>query len=160
MPGVTTLHQRTLEVRTRGRGFTDVTAELAAVVAEAGVALGICSLFLQHTSASLVIQENADPAVLRDLERWMDRLAPEGAGYEHDDEGPDDMPGHLRSAVTRTSEVIPITGGRRALGTWQGIYVWEHRRAPHVRRLVVTVMGEGAARRPTGPPPSSARYGR
>ncbi len=142
---MTTLHQRTLEVRTGGRGLYDVTGEIAKVVAEAGASVGLCSIFLQHTSASLVIQENADPAVLRDLERWMSRLAPEGAGYEHDDEGPDDMPGHLRSAVTRSGEVIPITGGRLALGTWQAVYLWEHRRAPHVRRLIVTVLGHAPA---------------
>jgi secondary thiamine-phosphate synthase enzyme len=135
------IFQRTLEVRTAGRGFFDVTRDVAAAVAEAGVGAGLCALFLQHTSASLVIQENADPAVLRDLERWMARLAPEGGGYEHDDEGPDDMPAHLRTAMTRSSEVIPIILGRLALGTWQAIYLWEHRRAPHVRRLVVTVVG-------------------
>ena len=134
-------HQETLRVATRGRGFTDVTAEVARVVAAAGVATGLCSVFLRHTSASLVIQENADPAVLRDLARWMERLAPEGDGYEHDDEGPDDMPGHLRSAVTRSSESVPVTGGRLALGTWQAIYVWEHRRRPHTRELVVHVAG-------------------
>lgn len=122
----------------------DITREVARVVAAAGVDVGLCAVFLQHTSASLVIQENADPAVLRDLERWMSRLAPEGRGYEHDDEGPDDMPGHLRSAVTRSSEVIPITGGRLALGTWQALYVWEHRSSPHVRRVVVTVTGTTA----------------
>lgn len=133
--------QRTLEIRTKGRGFTDITREIAAVVAAASVDTGLCSIFLQHTSASLLIQENADPAVLRDLERWMDRLAPEGSGYEHDDEGPDDMPAHLRGAVTRTGEVIPITAGRLALGRWQAVYLWEHRRAAHVRRVVVTVVG-------------------
>ncbi|MGK3994201.1 secondary thiamine-phosphate synthase enzyme YjbQ [Sorangium sp. So ce1024] len=141
---MTTVVQRTLEVRTSGRGFVDITREVARVVAAAGVDVGLCAVFLQHTSASLVIQENADPAVLRDLERWMSRLAPEGRGYEHDDEGPDDMPGHLRSAVTRSSEVIPVTGGRLALGTWQALYVWEHRSSPHVRRVVVTVTGTTA----------------
>jgi secondary thiamine-phosphate synthase enzyme len=141
MGGVLTIVQRTLEVRTSGRGFIDVTREVAGVVVEAHVGVGLCSLFLQHTSASLVIQENADPAVLRDLDRWMARLAPEGAGYEHDDEGPDDIPGHLRSAVTRSSEVIPVSSGRLALGTWQAIYLWEHRRAAHVRRLIATVTG-------------------
>ncbi|WP_437785719.1 secondary thiamine-phosphate synthase enzyme YjbQ [Sorangium sp. So ce1097] len=141
---MTTIVQRTLEVRTNGRGFVDITREVARVVAAAGVDVGLCAVFLQHTSASLVIQENADPAVLRDLERWMSRLAPEGRGYEHDDEGPDDMPGHLRSAVTRSSEVIPISGGRLALGTWQALYVWEHRSSPHVRRVVVTVTGTTA----------------
>lgn len=140
---MTTL-QRTLEIRTPGRGFVDVTRDVAAAVAEAGVQHGLCSLFLQHTSASLVIQENADPAVLRDLARWMDRLAPEGDGYEHDAEGPDDMPSHLRAAITRTNEVIPIAGRRLALGTWQAIYLWEHRHAPHVRRLLVTVYGDPA----------------
>lgn len=135
------VHQHTLEIATRGRGFVDITREVAAVVAESRAAVGTCSVFIQHTSASLVIQENADPAVLRDLARWMDRLAPESAAYEHDDEGPDDMPGHLRSAVTRTSEVIPITDARLALGTWQGIYVWEHRTAPHRRRVVITITG-------------------
>lgn len=135
------LHQRTLEIATRGRGFTDLTRSIAEVVAASGAEVGLCSIFVQHTSASLVIQENADPAVLRDLARWMDRLAPESAGYEHDDEGPDDMPGHLRSAVTRTAEVVPITGGKLALGTWQAIYLWEHREAPHHRRVVITVSG-------------------
>lgn len=143
--------QRTLEVRTQGQGFVDVTREVAAAVAASGAAVGLCSLFLQHTSASLVIQENADPAVLRDLQRWIEKLAPEGKHYEHDDEGPDDMPGHLRSAVTRTSEVVPIASGRLALGTWQAIYVWEHRRAPHLRRLLITVVGDRA-----GAPPNSA----
>ena len=126
---------------TRGRGFIDITGDVGEVVARAGVRSGACSVFLQHTSASLVIQENADPAVLRDLARWMDRLAPEGSGYEHDAEGPDDMPAHLRSAVTRSAEVVPVTDGRLGLGTWQAIYVWEHRRAPHARTVVVTVWG-------------------
>lgn len=141
---MTTIVQRTLEIRTSGRGFVDITREVARVVAGAGVDVGLCAVFLQHTSASLIIQENADPAVLRDLERWMSRLAPEGRDYEHDDEGPDDMPGHLRSAITRSSEVIPISGGRLALGTWQALYVWEHRSSPHGRRVVVTVTGTTA----------------
>lgn len=139
--------QHTLEIRTPGRGFTDVTQRIAEVVAASGMGTGICALFLQHTSASLVIQENADPAVLRDLERWLSDLAPEKSGYEHTDEGPDDMPGHLRAAVTRTSEVIPVHEGELALGRWQAVYVWEHRRAAHVRRLVITLLGahkEGA----------------
>ena len=134
--------QRTLAVPTRGRGFYDATAEVARVVAEAGVTTGLCTVFLRHTSASLVIQENADPAVLRDLARWMEQLAPESDAYEHDDEGPDDMPGHLRSAVTRSSESIPVTDGALALGTWQALYVWEHRRTGHRRELVVHVLGE------------------
>jgi secondary thiamine-phosphate synthase enzyme len=135
------VHQRTLSIQTRGRGFTDATAEVARVVAEAGVTTGLCTVFLRHTSASLVVQENADPAVLRDLARWMDRLAPESGDYEHDDEGPDDMPGHLRAAVTRTSESIPVTDGKLALGTWQALYVWEHRSRAHRRELVVHVAG-------------------
>ena len=137
------VHQRTVELATQGRGFTDASREITAVVTESGVGLGLCSIFVQHTSASLVIQENADPAVLRDLARWMERLAPEAA-YEHDAEGSDDMPSHLRSAVTRTGEVVPVTGGRLALGTWQAIYLWEHRTAPHRRRLIVTVTGTRA----------------
>jgi secondary thiamine-phosphate synthase enzyme len=137
-------YQRTVELATHGRGFTDATREIAAVVAASGVAVGLCSVFVQHTSASLVIQENADPSVLRDLGRWLERLAPESERYEHDAEGPDDMPSHLRSAITRTSEVVPVSGGRLLLGTWQAIYLWEHRVAPHQRRLVITVMGTGA----------------
>ena len=136
------LHQRSLRVATTGRGLYDVTRDVADVVAAAGIATGLCTVFLRHTSASLVIQENADPSVLRDLSRWMEQLAPEGRGYEHDDEGPDDMPSHLRSAVTRSSESIPVTAGRLALGTWQALFVWEHRRAEHTRELVVHVAGE------------------
>jgi secondary thiamine-phosphate synthase enzyme len=136
------LHQRSVTFSTRGRGFTDVTPEVARVVAESKVTTGLCTVFLRHTSASLVIQENADPSVLRDLARWMDRIAPEGDTYEHDTEGPDDMPSHLRSAITRSSESIPVTGGHLALGTWQAIYVWEHRRSPHRREIVVHVAGE------------------
>jgi secondary thiamine-phosphate synthase enzyme len=134
-------HQETLRIATPGRGFVDVTGQVARVVAASGVTTGLCTVFVRHTSASLVIQENADPAVLRDLARWMERLAPEGDGYEHDDEGPDDMPAHLRSAVTRSSESIPVTAGRLALGTWQAIYVLEHRKRAHTRELVVHVAG-------------------
>ncbi|MBK9259685.1 MAG: YjbQ family protein [Polyangiaceae bacterium] len=136
------MHQKLLDVRTRGRGLHDVTNLVHGVVVDSHVRMGLCSIFLQHTSASLVIQENADSAVLRDLDRWMSKLAPEGAHYEHNDEGPDDMPSHLRAAVTNTSLVVPITAGQLALGTWQAIYVWEHRTNPHHRRLVVTVWGE------------------
>lgn len=136
------LHQDTLRVSTSGQGFVDVTGRVAAVVAASGVTTGLCTVFVRHTSASLVIQENADPAVLRDLARWMASLAPESeAAYEHADEGPDDMPAHLRAAVTRTNENVPIAAGRLALGTWQAIYLWEHRRAPHTRSLVVHVTG-------------------
>ena len=136
------LHQETLTVETKGRALYDITADVRRVVAASGIQTGLVTLFVQHTSASLVIQENADPAVLRDLARWLDALAPEDPKrYEHDDEGPDDMPAHLRSAVTRSSETIPVTAGRLALGTWQALYVWEHRHAGHRRELVVHVLG-------------------
>jgi secondary thiamine-phosphate synthase enzyme len=134
-----TIHREILEIRTPGRGLVDVTAAVAAVVKRAKLAIGVCNVFVQHTSASLVIQENADPSVLRDLSRWADDLAPESRPWEHDAEGPDDMPAHAKSAITRTSETIPVDGGRLALGTWQALYLWEHREAPHVRQLVVTV---------------------
>ena len=123
-------------------GLCPITAEVAEVVEAAGVDAGLCVVFVRHTSASLVIQENADPSAARDLEAWLARLAPEGdARYSHTAEGPDDMPSHLRAAVTRTSETIPIVAGRLALGTWQGIYLWEHRRRGHRREIVVTVSG-------------------
>jgi secondary thiamine-phosphate synthase enzyme len=134
--------QTQLEIRTSGRGFTDVTSVVARVVAESGVNTGLCTVFLQHTSASLVIQENADPAVLRDLQRWISDLAPEARPWEHDDEGPDDMPAHAKAAITRVSETLPVSGGRLALGTWQALYVWEHRARPHSRRLLVHVHGD------------------
>jgi secondary thiamine-phosphate synthase enzyme len=136
------VHQDRVVVSTRGRGLVDVTAEVQGVVESSGVRTGLCTVFVQHTSASLVIQENADASVRRDLERWIERICPEDASaYEHDDEGTDDMPAHLRSAITKTSETIPITNGRLALGTWQAIYLWEHRRTPHTRNLVVHVQG-------------------
>ena len=135
-------YQRTHTVNSRGKGFTNITEALREAVAESGVQTGLCTVFVQHTSASLVIQENADPAVLRDLERWLSDLAPESRRWEHDDEGPDDMPAHARSALTKTSEVIPVTDGRLALGTWQGVYLWEHRTRPHQRRIVVHVSGD------------------
>jgi secondary thiamine-phosphate synthase enzyme len=115
---------------------------VASVVEKSGVRVGTCTVFVQHTSASLVIQENADPAVLRDLARFMEDLAPESRDWEHDDEGPDDMPAHARSALTRSSEVVPVMGGGLGLGTWQGIYLWEHRARPHARRIIVNVQGE------------------
>jgi secondary thiamine-phosphate synthase enzyme len=134
--------QETFVVATRGSGFTDISAKAAGFVAGSGVAKGLLTLFCRHTSASLVIQENADPAVLRDLTAWLGRLAPEGAHYEHDDEGADDMPAHLRSVLTQTALTIPIVGGRPALGTWQAIYLIEHRRRPHRREIVAHAMGE------------------
>ena len=136
------LHQETVEVRTRGPGLSNITAEVSAVVARSRLTTGLCTVFVQHTSASLVIQENADPAVLRDLAAFIADLAPESRAWEHDDEGPDDMPAHARSAVTKTSEVIPVSAGQLALGTWQALYLWEHRARAHTRRLVVHVVGE------------------
>ncbi|MCK6448985.1 MAG: secondary thiamine-phosphate synthase enzyme YjbQ [Planctomycetes bacterium] len=136
-------HQETIEVRTPGRGFVELSREVAQVVAASRVRTGVALVFSTHTSAGLVIQENADPSVRRDFAAWLARLAPDGdPRYEHDEEGPDDMSAHLKSAVTRTSESIPIVDGRLALGTWQGLFLVEHRAAPHVRRLVVHVTGE------------------
>jgi secondary thiamine-phosphate synthase enzyme len=135
-------HQALVEIRTDGRGFVDVTHRVAEAVAESGVVTGLAVVFCRHTSASLLVQENYDPAVRRDLARWLDGVAPEGADYEHDDEGPDDMPSHLKAALTRTSETIPVAGGRLALGRWQALWLLEHRRGPHRRELVVHVTGE------------------
>jgi len=135
------VYQELLEVRTAGRGLVDVTEAVQHVVGAASIKMGLCTVFCRHTSASLVIQENADPSVRRDMQRWMDRVAPEGPGYEHTAEGPDDMPSHLRTVMTRTSEQIPVARGRLALGTWQALYLWEHRTSPHVRELVVHVAG-------------------
>jgi secondary thiamine-phosphate synthase enzyme len=134
--------QKTLTFRTRGRGTTEITPEVERAVCEAGVTTGICNLFLQHTSASLILCENAAPAVREDLETIISRLAPDGdPAYVHDDEGPDDMAAHARSVLTTNSLQVPVADGKLALGTWQGIYLWEHRRAPHTRSLVVTVIG-------------------
>lgn len=135
--------QQTLAFRTRGRGTTDITAEVARAVAASGVATGLCTVFLQHTSASLILCENADPDVRVDLEMLLSRLAPDGdPAYVHDTEGPDDMAAHVRSVLTSNSLSIPVSGGRLMLGTWQGLYLYEHRTAPHERSVVVTVMGE------------------
>src|SRR4029453_3735097 len=129
--------QSVIRVPTR-RGLTEVTDEVREAVTAAGVREGLCTVFIRHTSASLVIQENADPAVRSDLERFLSRLVPDGdALYEHVAEGPDDMPSHVKSVLTRTSEAIPVRDGRLALGTWQGVYVWEHRTARHTRELLV-----------------------
>lgn len=132
----------TLTVATR-RGLNEITGDVARVVASARVREGLCTVFIRHTSASLVVQENADPAVQRDLEAFLSRLVPDGDRlFTHDAEGPDDMPSHVKAALTRTSEQIPIVEGRLGLGTWQGLYVWEHRSAPHRRTLLVHVAGE------------------
>jgi len=134
--------QRTYQYRTLGRGTTDITADVERAVREAGVASGLCNVFLQHTSASLILCENAAPEVRRDLETIVSRLAPDGdPAYAHDDEGPDDMAAHARTVLTASALQIPVAQGRLALGTWQGIYLWEHRHAPHERSVVVTVLG-------------------
>ncbi len=136
------IKQQTLSVSTRGRGTSDVTAKVDAVARAAGVDSGLCQVFIHHTSASLMLCENADPQVRRDLEAFMARLAPDGDPiFEHSAEGPDDMPAHVRSVLTQTGLSIPISDGRLALGTWQGVYLWEHRHAPHQRTLTVTVLG-------------------
>jgi secondary thiamine-phosphate synthase enzyme len=133
------MHQQILRISTTGKSFTNITAKVEAIVAQSGVEVGLCSLFLRHTSASLVIQENADPDVLRDLANFMAKLVPESANYIHDAEGADDMPAHIRTALTHTSEQIPISRGQLLLGTWQGIYIWEHRQRNHTRELVVHI---------------------
>jgi len=136
------LHQETVRIEPRGPGLHDVTGQIRRVVAAAGLRTGLVNVCVLHTSASLVVQENADPAVRRDLQRFLSRIVPEDADYEHDSEGADDMPSHIRAALTRTAETLPVSGGDLALGTWQAIYLWEHRRAPHQRSLVVTVWGQ------------------
>ena len=134
------MHRRELTVRTSGRGFFELTQEVASVVGSSGVTEGLCNVFVPHTSASLIAGENWDASVRRDLEAFMSRLAPDGdRRYEHDAEGPDDMPSHIRSMLTQTSIVIPVAAGQLHLGTWQGIYLWEHRTSAHERRIVVTV---------------------
>lgn len=134
--------QHVLSVRTPGRGLHDVTSRVAEAVAHAEITTGLAVVFCTHTSCSLVIQENADPSARRDLLAWLERLAPDGdPQHTHTAEGPDDMPSHLRAAVTRTSETIPVVDGRLALGTWQGLFLAEHRTSPHTRRLVVHVTG-------------------
>jgi secondary thiamine-phosphate synthase enzyme len=130
----------TILVEAPGRGLVEITAEVARVVAASGVAEGLCTVFVRHTSASLVIQENADPSARHDLERWLDRLVPDGDPlFTHTAEGPDDMPSHVKAALTAASLGIPVVGGRLALGTWQGIFLWEHRRRPRRREVVVHV---------------------
>lgn len=133
---------RTLEIRTPGQGLHEITREVQSFVAGEGMATGLLTVFCRHTSASLLIQENADPDVRRDLEDWVARLAPESASYRHQDEGPDDMPAHLRTALTTVQLSIPVTGGRLALGTWQGIYLFEHRARPHRREVVLHLLGD------------------
>ncbi len=136
-----THYQKLLRVSTNGKSLYNITSKIAEIVAESQVQTGLCTLFLRHTSASLIIQENADPDVLLDLANFMAKLVPESAKYIHDAEGSDDMPAHIRTVITHTSEQIPINNGHLVLGTWQGIYVWEHRQHNHVRELVVHISG-------------------
>ena len=131
----------TLLIATPGPGVLEITDRVTAWVEPQGIVQGLLTVFCRHTSASLLIQENAAPAVRRDLQRWIARLAPEGEDYEHDDEGPDDMPAHLRSVLTGVQLSIPLDGGRPMLGTWQGIYLFEHRRRPHARELALHLLG-------------------
>ena len=139
---VTQQFQKTLAVQTGGRGLYEVSREIAQCVEESGIETGLCVIYCTHTSASLLIQENADPSAARDLLAWLQRLAPDGdPHYTHTAEGPDDMPAHLRSAVTRSSEAIPVASNRLSLGAWQGIYLVEHRLESHHRRLIVHIIG-------------------
>jgi secondary thiamine-phosphate synthase enzyme len=131
-----------LRFATSGQGFTEITQDIARWVVDTGIREGLASLLCRHTSASLLIQENAARAVRSDLGRWLDKLAPEGDHYAHDDEGPDDMPAHLRATLTGVTLAIPVMAGRLALGTWQGIYLAEHRRAPHRREIAIHLSGE------------------
>jgi secondary thiamine-phosphate synthase enzyme len=135
-------HQSILRFSTRGRGTQDITRDVAEVVDTSGVQCGLAHVFVQHTSCSLTITENADPDVRRDLDTVLNRLAPDGdPAWRHSDEGPDDMAAHVRNVLTDTGITVPVGGGRLLLGTWQGIFLWEHRTSPHRRTVVVTVMG-------------------
>jgi secondary thiamine-phosphate synthase enzyme len=136
-------YQQSLALETRGRGLYEFTDQLRAALAQSAIECGLATLFVAHTSASLLIQENADPEVLRDLERFFSRLVPEGDPlFRHVEEGPDDMPAHVRAALTQTSLGIPVAGGRLMLGTWQGVYLYEHRNRPHTRSVIIHISGE------------------
>ena len=136
------ISQSEIHLSTEGRGTYDLTARVQNAVTESGVDIGMCNVFIRHTSASLMLCENADPAVMRDLETFMSRLAPDGdSSHTHTAEGPDDMPAHIRSVLTHADLNLPVRGGRCDLGTWQGVYLWEHRYAPHQRKVIVTVTG-------------------
>ena len=136
------LYQKTLEINTSPKSFLDITKDVQAFVSESGLANGVCSLFIKHTSASLVIQENYDPSVRQDFETIFSKLVPEDFPYVHNMEGKDDMPAHVRSALTSTSESIPVVNSKLSLGTWQGIYIWEHRDQTHNRKVIVSIVGE------------------
>ena len=137
------VRHHTLKLKTRGKGTTEITGLVRELLASTGMDEGVLTLFVRHTSCSLVIMENADPSARHDLHEFFERLVPEDTPwFQHTCEGPDDMPSHLRMALTRTSESIPVSGGRMLLGTWQGIFLFEHRRAPHTREIRVTAMGQ------------------
>jgi secondary thiamine-phosphate synthase enzyme len=135
-------YQKALNVRTVGKSLQNITKSIQTAVVDSGIQVGICHLFLRHTSASLTIQENADPDVLEDLANFFSKLVPEGDHYIHSTEGYDDMPAHIRTVLTKTSEQIPIARGQLVLGVWQGIYVWEHRQVGHNRELVIHISGD------------------
>jgi secondary thiamine-phosphate synthase enzyme len=137
------VHNSTIAIRTRGKGTLEITGEVRRAIERSGIRNGIVTVFVRHTSASLVIMENADPSARRDLERFFEKLVPEDTPwFTHTLEGPDDMPSHIRMALTRTSETIPIHDGRMTLGTWQGIFLFEHRSSPHQREIALSVIGE------------------
>ena len=136
------IHTESIDIRTSGKGTYEITDEVAEVLSRSQIVAGTVTVFIQHTSCSLIIMENADPTARADLEKFFDKLVPENAPYfEHNDEGPDDMPSHIRMVLTRSSEVIPVEDSRMQLGTWQGIFLFEHRTANHRRKIVVTVIG-------------------
>ena len=136
-------YQQEIEVQTRGKGFVEITDQVRSAVAASGIRTGLVHIFWRHTSCSLCIQENADPSARRDMAAWLERIAPENdPRYTHTAEGPDDMPSHLRAMVTRTCETVPVVEGRPAFGTWQGLYLCEHRSSRHRRRLIVHAVGE------------------
>lgn len=136
------VQQETFEVRTKGKATYEITEEVQDKIDKSGVRNGVVTIFVQHTSCSLTMMENAAPAARRDVERFFEQLVPEDADYEHDDEGPDDMPSHIRMVLTRTSESVPIVDGKMQLGTWQGIFLFEHRREAHRRKVSITIIGE------------------
>ncbi len=135
-------YQQALKIKTRGKDFHLITREIEDIVSQSGIKTGLCTIFVRHTSASLIIQENADPDVLRDLSNFFAKLVPEDFRYIHSTEGSDDMPAHIRSVLTKTSEQIPISQGRLLLGTWQGIYLWEHRQRSHQREIIIHINGQ------------------
>ena len=136
-------YQQFLHIQTKGKGLWEITRDVRDVVRDSKLTLGLCNLFVRHTSASLIIQENVDPDVQHDLEYFLGKLVPENdLGYTHTVEGPDDMPSHIRSVLTNTSEQIPLSGGKMLLGTWQGIFLWEHRTGGHSRNLIVNISGD------------------